>query len=122
MQPMNNPRSGRRVLNFAVSGVLLGGGVSAGLVGGCAAKDKPVTNTGQVQEPDADAKHMNMAHEAEPEPDRVNVGPEGEPADVKHVNTAHEDDPEAKHVNVAKESEPEPEQPAKVNPGPTPSE
>lgn len=111
MQPMNNPRSGRRVLNFAVSGVLLGGG----LVGGCAAKDKPVTNAGQVHEPDGDAKHMNMAHEEELE---------GEPVDVKHVNTAHEDDPEheAKHVNVAKEGDPEPEQPAKVNPGPTPSE
>ncbi len=105
MVGMKGQRSGRRVLHFAVTGALLGGGAAAG----CTAKDKPVTNTAMVEDPepslpDADApeERVNEGPQAEPEP-HANEGPHPEP----HANEGPQPEPKPKiMVNPARTREP----------------
>ncbi len=108
-----------RVLRFAVTGALLGGGVGIG----CAGKDRPNddlhVNPGPEERP-ADAPsdvHVNTAEEAEPD-----AAPE--PADNVIVNTVKEPEPgaeEPRSVNTAKEPDTGKKagpKAVKTNPGP----
>lgn len=80
---MNRQGSGNKVLRFAVTGALLGGGATA-----CASSQKNNVNVAPVEEPQ---EHTN----AGPEEDlHTNPGPEAEPAEAEPAE-------EAPHVNTA---------------------
>jgi hypothetical protein len=119
------------VLHFAVSGALLGGGAGVG----CAGKDRPIGNTGYVEEPRPDdgmhanpgptedpgqpeaEDHVNTAPVASPEPDapsavHLNTQPGAEPAEPGSVivNPVEQPEPESgtPTMNVVKQPEPTP--------------
>lgn len=100
---MKSQASGRKVLHFAVTGALLGGGAT-----GCAAKHEHGPNVAPVEEP---GPASNPGPVDAPEEPHTNVGPADHPDTPTHVNTAPVDPPDA---------EPDDKPPIAVNPAPQP--
>lgn len=106
---MHTKGSGGRVLRFAVTGALLGGGPL-----GCDRRDG--ADAGKVQEPRADDSKTNNMMKVE-EPDDVDVRKVEDLDDVddgKTNNVVKVEEPD--NVNVRKVEDPEP--PLEINPGP----
>ncbi|MEM9452780.1 MAG: hypothetical protein AAGF11_01290 [Myxococcota bacterium] len=105
---MSTQGSGRKVLHFAVTGALLGGGAATGCASKTAApveEPGPSANPGPVDEAEA---HAEPADEDEP---HTNPGPAGEerPNTPTHVNTAPVDAPSEEPPSVAVNPAPQPE-------------
>jgi hypothetical protein len=121
--------SGHRVLRFAVTGALLGGGAAS-----CDGDPPDNVDVRKVEEPPEDRPTNNVVHVEDPKPDNVNVrkqpdppedppikvnpGPEEHGGDAGSPDDTKDKAPEDVHVNTEKVEEPEAEPQKRVNPGP----